>query len=594
MARSARAGPIMSSSTRHTAFRNGDTIFGRNTRAWAGSRSSSTSRSRRSRPRPRRACRKKSSPISSCGSRWYGCTGSIGPISAFTAVMEASAQRRAELILRKPTSRGRPSSIARRANEWMSWPESCGERAGRRSPITRAWTRTLATQAHSHFRDDARVVIVATNAFGMGVDRPDVRAVIHAQMPGTVEAYYQEAGRAGRDGLPATCLLLHSPGDVAIHEFFNRQSVESVPVDKREEWERHRQDQLDLMRRYAYGAGCRQQAIMDYFGDAETLPKGCGRCDNCQTPDAPPVDDKTQETVRILLSGAARLEGRFGGSQLADLVTGSDSAQIRKYNHRSICRPTAGLSTMSKAPGSGDDPGAGSPGLSAARGLALSGAGHHRSRPRGHARSSKSPASAPGSLSPRGRAARKRSDRSASRFSRRRPRRSTAACARHCGIGAHRNPRSSEFRPIRSSGTARSTSFARQRPATAKRVALHLGHRRSKSSDFSEPELLDPHRCVWFVKGTQSRRHKSTVPRSAQAGFRRRLPFSAPAEANRRVSPTPSGGKNAAQPINITSENVQRPIVAPMPDGERAPPGAQAAGADAPRSARRTKAQRTT
>ena len=79
--------------------------------------------------------------------------------------------------------------------------------------------------------------------------------VIHAQMPGTVEAYYQEAGRAGRDGLPATCLLLHSPGDVAIHEFFNRQSVESVPVDKQDEWERHRRDQLDLMRRYAYGAG---------------------------------------------------------------------------------------------------------------------------------------------------------------------------------------------------------------------------------------------------------------------------------------------------------------------------------------------------
>ena len=171
--------------------------------------------------------------------------------------------------------------------------------------------------------------------------------VIHAQMPGTVEAYYQEAGRAGRDGLPATCLLLHSPGDVAIHEFFNRQSVESVPADKQDEWERHRHDQLDLMRRYAYGVGCRQQAIMDYFGDAETLPKGCGRCDNCQTPDAAPVDGKTQETVRILLSGAARLDGRFGGSQLADLVTGSDTAQIRRYHHDQL--PTYGrLSSMSK------------------------------------------------------------------------------------------------------------------------------------------------------------------------------------------------------------------------------------------------------
>jgi ATP-dependent DNA helicase RecQ len=202
-------------------------------------------------------------------------------------------------------------------------------------------------QAHRHFRDDARVVIVATNAFGMGVDRPDVRCVIHAQLPGTVEAYYQEAGRAGRDGLPAKCLLLHGPRDIAIQEFFNQQSVESVPAEKREEWAQYRQDQLDLLRRYAFGAGCRQQAIMDYFGDAEALPKGCGHCDNCQTPDAGPVDAKTQETVRIVLSGAARLGGRFGGGQLADLVTGSDTAQIRRYGHEKL--PTYGrLSSLSK------------------------------------------------------------------------------------------------------------------------------------------------------------------------------------------------------------------------------------------------------
>jgi ATP-dependent DNA helicase RecQ len=202
-------------------------------------------------------------------------------------------------------------------------------------------------RAHDHFREDARVVIVATNAFGMGVDRPDVRAVIHAQMPGTVEAYYQEAGRAGRDGLPATCLLLFSPADYAIQNFFNQKSVESVPADLQEEWRQFRKDQLDLMRRYAYGAGCRQQAIMDYFGDAESLPSGCGRCDNCLTPEATPVDDKTQETVRILLSGATRLKGRFGAGQLADLVTGSDTAQIRRYQHEQL--PTFGrLSAMTQ------------------------------------------------------------------------------------------------------------------------------------------------------------------------------------------------------------------------------------------------------
>ncbi len=269
------------------------------------------------------------------------------PNLAFRALMEARERRRAELILNETDVEG--ASIVYCASR-KRVDELTGElrRAGRPAYAYHAGLEAdVRDKAHRHFRDDARVVIVATNAFGMGVDRPDVRSVIHAQMPGTVEAYYQEAGRAGRDGLPAVCLLLHSPGDVAIHEFFNRQSVESVAVDKQDEWERHRRDQLELMRRYAYGAGCRQQAIMDYFGDAETLPQGCGRCDNCQTPHAMPVDDKTQETVRILLSGAARLGGRFGASQLADLVTGSDTAQIRRYQHDQL--PTYGrLRSMSK------------------------------------------------------------------------------------------------------------------------------------------------------------------------------------------------------------------------------------------------------
>ncbi len=269
------------------------------------------------------------------------------PNLSFTAVMEGSERRRTSRILDETDVEGAAivyCSSRKRVDELTEELRSGGRPA---FAYHAGLEPDVRETAHRHFRDDARVVIVGTNAFGMGVDRPDVRSVIHAQMPGTVEAYYQEAGRAGRDGLAAICLLLYSPGDVAIHEFFNQKSVESVPPDQRVEWEKHRQDQLDLMRRYAYGAGCRQQAIMDYFGDAETLMRGCSHCDNCQTPEAALVDGKTQETIRILLSGAARLDGRFGGSQLADLVTGSDTAQIRRYQHEQL--PTYGrLSSMSK------------------------------------------------------------------------------------------------------------------------------------------------------------------------------------------------------------------------------------------------------
>ncbi len=265
----------------------------------------------------------------------------------FAAAMEAGSRRREERIALETDVPGASivyCSSRKRVDELVEVLRREGRPAFGYHAGMDAGERA---RAHEHFQDDARVVIVATNAFGMGVDRPDVRVVVHAQLPGTVEAYYQEAGRAGRDGLPAKCLLLHSPGDVAIHEFFNQQSVESVPPEKREEWRKFRQDQLDLMRRYAYGAGCRQQAIMDYFGDAEKLPQGCGRCDNCQTPEAQPVDGKTQETVRIVLSGAARLQGRFGAGQLADLVTGSESERIKKFNHQEL--PTFGrLRSMTK------------------------------------------------------------------------------------------------------------------------------------------------------------------------------------------------------------------------------------------------------
>ncbi len=194
--------------------------------------------------------------------------------------------------------------------------------------------------AHRAFIEERRVVVVATNAFGMGVDRPDVRLVIHAQMPGTIEAYYQEAGRAGRDGKEARCLLLHGPGDVAIHEFLNRESVASVPDERRAEWEAHKTGQLALMRRYAYLSSCRQKAMIEYFGELDTLAEGCGHCDNCRAPDAVPADDGTQLTARIVLSVVARLSGRFGAGHLTDVLVGSRAEKVLRMGHDQL--PTYG------------------------------------------------------------------------------------------------------------------------------------------------------------------------------------------------------------------------------------------------------------
>ena len=307
----------------------------------------------------------------------------------FAAAMEASdtAARRTDRALR-PTFRGRRSFIARRESAWMSWSNELRREGRPAFAIPRGNGGRCARRAHGHFRSDARVVIVATNAFGMGVDRPDVRAVVHAQLPGTVEAYYQEAGRAGRDGLPAKCLLLHSPGDVAIHEFFNRQSVESVPPEKREEWERFRQDQLDLMRRYAYGAGCRQQAIMDYFGDAETLPQGCGRCDNCQTPEAPPVDaqDAGDRANPAFRGGAAA--GAFRRRPACRSGYRERIGADQEVTIISNCRRLAGSRSMTKRQVQAMIQALVRQGIFATGGLAVSGAGDHRLGAGGDARSS--------------------------------------------------------------------------------------------------------------------------------------------------------------------------------------------------------------
>lgn len=137
------------------------------------------------------------------------------------------------------------------------------------------------------FMKDKVPVIVATIAFGMGVDKTDVRFVIHAGMPGTLEGYYQEAGRAGRDAKPATCVLLHSGEDSALQNYFIRKNYEDA-IERGKPWEEAeavrimRYQKLDTMEKYVMANTCRRKIILDYFGDeALRQTANCGACDHC-------------------------------------------------------------------------------------------------------------------------------------------------------------------------------------------------------------------------------------------------------------------------------------------------------------------------
>src|SRR5699024_3909384 len=122
------------------------------------------------------------------------------------------------------------------------------------------------------FLFDRIQVMVATNAFGMGINKSNVRFVIHAQIPGNIESYYQEAGRAGRDGLASEAILLYAPRDLHMQKFFIEQS------ESTQEYKHHEYDKLRAMNQYAHTQSCLQTYILHYFGEEG---RDCGRCSNC-------------------------------------------------------------------------------------------------------------------------------------------------------------------------------------------------------------------------------------------------------------------------------------------------------------------------
>ena len=185
-------------------------------------------------------------------------------------------------------------------------------------------------RAQQQFRDGAIDVIVATNAFGMGIDRADVRAVIHLAPPGSIEAYYQEVGRAGRDGADAIGVLCIAPGDLPLRRRLLEMPNEFGEVDQARV--QHRWSLFLELMRWAEGGSCRHDAILRYFGDeAETL-SGCGRCDTCTALEEPGAADaeETAIAVRKALSAVARTHNRFGLQAAVKLLGGLPDPRLER------------------------------------------------------------------------------------------------------------------------------------------------------------------------------------------------------------------------------------------------------------------------